>query len=232
MAVAAEEDDDFEISAEELASLRHVAVPTTRGWSTPTFACHRHVSSCVLSCCCPCVQFGFNQRMALGASCVKWALVWLALIVTLYLLVDQLIVSEGGGAIDEMIAQEVERHINVKVPRHHGKGHGASTHVHAPVVPASAHAPVTTAANPPVSRSTAFLCAMPFAMLLCGVLGAYRRGMMRTKFGIGGSAFGDFVCHACCHCCSLAKEAREIRHQAIEEVSQRHGTLMHTDMGH
>ena len=30
-----------------------------------------------MSCFCPCVQFGLNQRLAFQASPVKWALLWI-----------------------------------------------------------------------------------------------------------------------------------------------------------
>jgi tRNA(Leu) C34 or U34 (ribose-2'-O)-methylase TrmL len=68
-----DEDDDEDLRAavaEALATKRVVDIPQARGWSTPTFACHRNMSSCIPSCCCPCIQFGLNQRMAFGASAV------------------------------------------------------------------------------------------------------------------------------------------------------------------
>ena len=79
---------------EPFAALRlqqaHADVPLTRGWSSATCACHYSFASCALSCCCPCVQFGLNQHAAFGASCFKWALLWLLPVAALYVIVDQL----------------------------------------------------------------------------------------------------------------------------------------------
>ena len=44
---------------------------------TSTFACHRSPGASAMSCFCPCVQFGLNQRLAFQASPVKWALLWI-----------------------------------------------------------------------------------------------------------------------------------------------------------
>ena len=71
-----DDDDEDEIDAADLQKLK-CEVPLARNWSTPTFACHRHVATCLMACCCPCVQFGFNQRAAFGASCLKWVLLWI-----------------------------------------------------------------------------------------------------------------------------------------------------------
>lgn len=208
------QDDEelVEISAEELASLRLQVdpVPAARGWSTPTFACHYNWSSCLLSCCCPCVQFGLNQRSAFGASCFKWVLLWLLPLVLLYVAIDQLVApaeaATAEGAVQHVLAEgEV-----------------------AEVV---------------LDRSAAFMYAVPIGMALIGLVGMLRRRALRVKYGIGmpasrspaaslccvdatsgaapragGSAIGDFVCHCCCTCCSLAKEAREIRRQILDEV--------------
>ena len=55
-------------------------------------------------------------------------------------------------------------------------------------------------------------------MLLVGLVGMYRRRALRLKYGIGGTVLGDFCCHFLCTCCSLAKEAREIRRNLLDEV--------------
>ena len=190
--MADEEDDDLvELTAEELASLRlsAVDVPPARGWSSPTFACHRHVSSCVLSCCCPCVQFGLNQRAAFGESCFKWALLWLLPLLTLYVLVDQYVAPNESAA--EKAVQHVENELLASGPASGGLA---------------------------VDRSTAFLYALPVGAALVGLVGAARRSALRRKYGIGGTSLGDWCCHMCCACCSLAKEAREIRRQDLAEV--------------
>ena len=78
---------------------------------------------------------------------------------------------------------------------------------------------VFSAASPrSIDRSHAFLYALPLALACIGLVGCWRRRMLRAKFGIGGSALGDFVCHCLCTCCSLAKESREIRRQALDEL--------------
>ena len=171
-----EEDDLVEISAAELAPLRGAGqprllleVPAARGWSSATFACHRNISSCMLACCCPCAQFGLNQRAAFRASCFKWSLLWLAPIVLLYFVIDR--------AFPDYSMDRAR-----------------------------------------LDRDTAFLYAAPLSMVCMGLVGMVRRRQLRLKYGIGGSVVGDFVCHCCCTCCSLAKEAREIRRQALEEA--------------
>jgi Cys-rich protein (TIGR01571 family) len=105
-----------EITEAELASLRlqKMELPTHRGWGSPTFACHRHIASCVLSCVCPCVQFGMNQRAAFGASCFKWTLLWLLPLAALYVVVDQWVApveTAAEGAVQHVLAEpsEVDR---------------------------------------------------------------------------------------------------------------------------
>ena len=185
-----EDDDLVELSAEELASLRlaDVDVPVARGWASPTFACHRNVPSCVLSCCCPCVQFGLNQRSAFGASCFKWTVLWMLPLVALYIFIDQYLAPSASAA--ELAVQHVEQDVLA----------GGGPHAMA------------------IDRSTAFFYAVPAGMALVGFVGAMRRRALRLKYGIRGTTLGDFFCHACCTCCSLAKEAREIRRQALDEV--------------
>lgn len=189
------DDDDelVELSAEELASLRLAAVdvPPARGWSSPTFACHRHVSSCCLSGCCPCIQFGLNQRAAFGESCFKWALMWLLPLLALYVVVDQYLAPATSAA------EEAVRHVENQL---------------------LANEPMASAGFGAVDRSTAFVYAMPVGAALVGLVGAARRRALRRKYGIGGTALGDWCCHAWCTCCSLAKEAREIRRQNLAEV--------------
>ena len=67
-------------------------------------------------------------------------------------------------------------------------------------------------------RGDAWLRAVPVGMALVGCMGMLRRRLLRQKYGIGGSAIGDFLCHCCCTSCSLAREAREIRKQTLDEV--------------
>jgi Cys-rich protein (TIGR01571 family) len=190
-------DDMVEIDEDELAALQHssltrVNVPTARGWSSATFACHRHVSSCLLSCCCPCVQFGLNQRSAFGASCFKWSLLWFTPLVALYLVLDHLFPSRTTA---EQLVQHVEFDVRTQVE-------GTSTAL----------------AISGMDRSAAFFYACPLAMCLIGLVGMLRRLALRQKYGIGGSVLADFACHCCCWCCSLAKEAREIRRQKLDEA--------------
>ena len=66
-------------------------------------------SSCVLSCCCPCVQFGLNQRSAFGESCFKWVLLWLLPLVLLYIVVDQWLAPSASTA--ELAVQHVEHEV-------------------------------------------------------------------------------------------------------------------------
>lgn len=193
----ADDDGMVDFSQAELAAIREerardfgpggihrvIEVPTARGWSTPTFACHRQVSSCVLACCCPCVLFGFNQRTAFRASCVLWTLLWLAPLAVVWFL--------------------VARHL----------GQVSSVQLEQDLVALSESLPL---AEKPYTLAWWF--AVPLGLACAGLVGAARRGKLRAKYGIAGSWYADFACHACCLCCSLAKEAREIRWQALEET--------------
>jgi Cys-rich protein (TIGR01571 family) len=196
------DDDGDEITAGELAALRRLDVPQARGWSTPTFACHRHMSSCVLSCCCPCVQFGMNQRLAFGVSCVKWALIWMFAALFLFGVVVHA-VPESDSAADKLVSdveQDVITHIRERVRGHHNRMHGLPP----PPPPPTPVFPVVLPSQA-LDRSSAMFFALVGSMAMVGAVGAYRRGVLRAKYGIGGSAVGDFVCHTCCTCCSLAK---------------------------
>jgi len=55
-------------------------------------------------------------------------------------------------------------------------------------------------------------------MVVTGLVGGWGRYRLRGRYHITGGFAGDFLCHCFCHCCSLAKEAREIRAQAIQQV--------------
>ena len=281
-----DDDEDYSNLRKEIATTKRVEMPLARGWSTPTFACHRNLSSCIISCCCPCVQFGLNQRMAFGSSGVKWTMLWMLPLILLYAAVNHMVPPAPIGApvvaVDPMsmstadllvnhVSTAYETHVRKRDGgvgggngvHHHsgasaaagppGKGGGgggghhhgaagsatsakaASTAMKAPPTPeqvrqaeakqaevdlfsGKAPAPAATKPPPTMSRSTAFSYALPVGMALIGLVGAYRRWMLRSKYGIGGSTIGDFVCHSMCWCCSIAKEAREIRHQAIEEA--------------
>ena len=70
-----------------------------------------------------------------------------------------------------------------------------------------------------IERTDAFLYALPVGMSLVALVAMLRRRALRHKYGIGGTLAGDFFCHCCCACCSLAKEAREIRRQALDEAT-------------
>ena len=71
---------------------------TDRSWTSGTFACHRQPMSCVLACCCPCVQFGFNQRVAFRDSCLKWTIAWLLPFLLLWALIVLLVPSSSSQA--------------------------------------------------------------------------------------------------------------------------------------
>lgn len=191
-----DEEELIEISEEELAVLRRqqISVPAARGWSSPTFACHRNVSSCVLSCCCPCVQFGMNQRNAFGASCFKYALLWFVPLLSLYFLVNHIVPAPSA---EEEVVDSIE----------HAVADNAAMEGSAPL-----------RAVPMLDRETVRILLWPAAMVGIGIVGMLRRRALRERYNIGGTLLGDFVCHTLCHCCSLAKEAREIRRQTLDEV--------------
>jgi len=247
-----EEDEDLRAT---VAAARGIRYPQERGWSTPTFACHRHPSSCVLACCCPCIQFGINQRSAFGASGTKWAFLWMIPLILLYATIQHLVppqlsspahveldVSEMSTAdvivstVEKTIAKHV-RKSHQQVTAHgkgggdsqqlaaHGKGgghhHGAASVMPPPPPPPSPKVKASSGSatsSRGMSRSTAYSYSLPAGMVLIGLVGAWRRSLLRARYGIGGTVLGDFVAHAFCWCCCIAKEAREIRHQAIEEA--------------
>ena len=237
-----DDDDDEELRAavvEARTTKRVVDIPQARGWSTPTFACHRNMSSCLLSSCCPCIQFGLNQRMAFGASGVKWTVLWLLPLFLLYALVNHLVpptAAEHANRTPMSVADAIVSNVEQKMGKGHPQQGGLAAHAPSPHGKAGGHHPrpsppfsspsplaevgagVLSATAEGISRSTAYSYALPFAIMLIGAVGAWRRGLLREKYGIGGSMLSDFVCHAACCCCSIAKEAREIRHQAIEEA--------------
>ena len=236
-----DDDDDEELRAavvEARTTKRVVDIPQARGWSTPTFACHRNMSSCLLSSCCPCIQFGLNQRMAFGASGVKWTVLWLLPLFLLYALVNHLVPPTAAqhNPMTMSVADAIVSNVEQKMGKGHPQQGGLAAHAPSPHGKAGGHLPrpsppfsspsplaevgagVLSATAEGISRSTAYSYALPFAIMLIGAVGAWRRGLLREKYGIGGSMLSDFVCHAACCCCSIAKEAREIRHQAIEEA--------------
>ena len=179
------EDDLVELTEAEIATLRAApsrpdALPSTRSWSSATCACHRNVASCMLSCCCPCVQFGLNQRTAFGESCFKWTFVWIFPVFLLFTVVDALAPAPTGT---DVLLDDADAIAAIQ-----------NTH------------------------KNALLYAVPLAMVLVGIVGMLRRTRLRQRYGIGGSAAGDFLAHAMCWCCSIARETREIRRQALDEV--------------
>lgn len=222
---AKSDDDVVEISDAEpgLNSPLHVELPEARDWSSPTFACHRHVLSCVLSAACPCVQFGLNQRMAFKASCVLWALLWLAPVALLWFAMQRYAdqaAALGSAHVEAavMMAQSHVEHVKAHVRGHLRRGIKGHTEPAVPVL--------TPTVAQPEHHAVAFVYFVPAALCLVGLLGAVRRAKLRNLIGIRGSWVADFVCHCCCMCCSIAKEARECRRQAFDEVvAEAHGDL-------
>ncbi len=228
-ALMADEDDDLvEISAEEAASINRgefrVEMPEARGWTTPTFACHRHVSSCVTACCCPCVQFGLNQRNAFrGEPFIKWVAIWLTPLVILFILLHHLTADANhpsvgaSGTVLQMAEAEVSHHIKGHLRRHRSFTKNVLGKVGASSLPALSE-PAAAAGAADGDDNSFLIWFLGLAMVTVGVVGGLRRSKLRAKYGIAGSAWGDCLCHSCCHCCSLAKEAREIKRQTINEA--------------
>ena len=223
-----EDDEVVEISDAELASLRanehaelRVSMPSARGWSTPTFACHRNVSSCTVSCCCPCVQFGLNQRSAFGESCIVHACGYIMSLLVVFAVVQNLVPATPAESVLQMAEAEVEDHVAAPLKKHLHRlkdGLKAAKHAHGAKAAFSPPPPPPELTPSPTLSFSTWVYFIPAAMLVVGLLGMLRRRKLRQSYGIAGSAFGDFVCHCCCHCCSLAKEAREIRRHGIEEA--------------
>eukprot|EP00316_Scyphosphaera_apsteinii_P017609 CAMPEP_0119342946 /NCGR_PEP_ID=MMETSP1333-20130426/105821_1 /TAXON_ID=418940 /ORGANISM="Scyphosphaera apsteinii, Strain RCC1455" /LENGTH=199 /DNA_ID=CAMNT_0007355273 /DNA_START=13 /DNA_END=612 /DNA_ORIENTATION=+ len=183
---------DDEIADTDMADVDELRA-TTRMWTSPTFACHRNPMTCTIACCCPCVQFGMNQRMAMQESCVKWTLLWLAPIMLLFLIFRAFAAEPNPSEI----IVEIETVAMAAVKK---------------------AAPSAPPPMPLPSHSSAAIILMLSAMVITGIVGGIGRRRLRLRYGIAGSSLSDFVCHCCCHCCSLAKEAREIRTQAVQEV--------------
>ena len=222
----------------------------SRRWTSSTFACHRQVSSCALSSCAPCVQFGLNQRLAFGDSCVKWSLAWLLPLLFFGAIYSVLpsasaVVDPAAQAVAEVDAAlalaKVDGEARAGWDMHAGHGHhegkhgghdGHSHHGAADKIAVADEAAAASmlnvgamgwedAASHPVMthpqrNPILLLCLLTMASV--AALSAWRRSKLRHKYGLGGSFFSDCLAHCLCHCCSLAREAREIRTQAVNEV--------------
>ena len=67
------------------------------------------------------------------------------------------------------------------------------------------------------AHNTAVLWSCPFAIILIGAVGMHRRAKLRQRYGIGGTAVGDFFFPPFAGAVRC-REAREIRRQALDEV--------------
>jgi len=208
----ADEEDDEVIDEVELAALRAAAktVPATRGWSTPNFACLRQPPSCLLSCCCPCVQFGFNQRMAFQESCIKWTLFWLCPLLLLFIVATALLADDGGGTA-ELVLRNIDLDPDAPPP--------PQPRSRAPYV------------LPPAMVLVGLVGCMRRKLLrqkygIAGRCARRRRARspppaarpLTRPAARARSSVSDFLCHAFCTCCSLAREAREIQSQTLADV--------------
>ena len=101
--VIIDDDDD------EGARLQADALETSgaANWSSGTCSCLLSPSSAILSCLCPCVQFGFNQRMAFQESCIKWTLFWLCPLLLLFIVATALLADDGGGTA-ELVLRNID----------------------------------------------------------------------------------------------------------------------------
>ena len=97
-------DDD-----DEGARLQADALDTSgaANWSSGTCSCLLSPSSAILSCLCPCVQFGFNQRMAFQESCIKWTLFWICPLLLLFIVATALLADDGGGTA-ELVLRNID----------------------------------------------------------------------------------------------------------------------------
>ncbi|KAL1525910.1 hypothetical protein AB1Y20_020737 [Prymnesium parvum] len=186
-------------------------------WSSGTFACHQQPELCALSTACPCVQFGINQRMAFHESCVRWALAWISPALALWLLLSLLPSPSSSSPSPHFSSSSPSPsspslsfppEADVKHPRLH------AARLHAAALPS--HRPAT-APPPPLPLASA-LYALPLLFAAFGLIGCFRRRKLRRKYALTGSTLSDFVCHCCCVPCSIAREAREIRTQVVNET--------------
>ena len=101
--VIIDDDDD------EGARLQADALDTSgaANWSSGTCSCLLSPSSAILSCLCPCVQFGFNQRMAFQESCIKWTLFWICPLLLLFIVATALLADDGGGTA-ELVLRNID----------------------------------------------------------------------------------------------------------------------------
>ena len=105
-------DDD-----DEGARLQADALDTSgaANWSSGTCSCLLSPSSAILSCLCPCVQFGFNQRMAFQESCIKWTLFWICPLLLLFIVATALLADDGGGTA-ELVLRNIDADPNAPPP--------------------------------------------------------------------------------------------------------------------
>ena len=98
------DDDDDEGARLQADSLE---TSGAANWSSGTCSCLLSPSSAILSCLCPCVQFGFNQRMAFQESCIKWTLFWICPLLLLFIVATALLADDGGGTA-ELVLRNID----------------------------------------------------------------------------------------------------------------------------
>lgn len=139
-------------------------------WSSGLFDCHTHAQSCLLSWCCPAVQFSLTQGRAFPEErlgCGGWFCV---------LLLVKLCVFAPFFTHPEAMARYYEREDPM--------------------------------AFDVIRARLAFYSAVAFVAIF-----AYRRGALRSRFGIGGSWLSDACAMLWCTCCALAQEWRQVEHE-------------------
>ena len=200
-------DDD-----DEGARLQADALDTSgaANWSSGTCSCLLSPSSAILSCLCPCVQFGFNQRMAFQESCIKWTLFWICPLLLLFIVATALLADDGGGTA-ELVLRNIDADPDAPPP--------PQPRSRAPYV------------LPPAMVLVGLVGCMRRKLLRqkYGIAGRCARRRHRalaaaaprplTRLAARArSSVSDFLCHAFCTCCSLAREAREIQSQTLADV--------------
>jgi len=202
-------DDD-----DEGARLQANALDTSgaTNWSSGTCSCLLSPSSAILSCLCPCVQFGFNQRMAFQESCIKWTLFWICPLLLLFIVATALLADDGGGTA-ELVLRNIDADPDAPPP--------PQPRSRAPYVlpPAMVLVGLVGCMRRKLLRQKygiAGRCARAAAAPPRSPPPAARpltRPAARAR-----SSVSDFLCHAFCTCCSLAREAREIQSQTLADV--------------
>ncbi|EIE20446.1 hypothetical protein COCSUDRAFT_54324 [Coccomyxa subellipsoidea C-169] len=164
---------------------------------------------------CPCFAWGHNLKRAFKSSLLLHATIYFVLFVFashLYLGANQaeMMLCPDGPLDEASFMEKLADNGNRRLLHDHGMHeHGPGEHHGKPPVPTPwADLPEECQAAIFMKYETLSLC------IICFLIGvaycSYNRTMLRQKFGIAGSRFGDFCTWCWCAPCALCQETRTI----------------------